>query len=310
MKKILFILLIAVFMCGCSGKEEAPTWESYTNLRLKVKKGTFIQDTNLKKPGALFAAEDALYIIDKEENCVFCYDYDGKLLNRFGKMGNGKGEFDTPAAITVDEQYIYVADEKDGRVQFFDYDGNYQKEVYLEELDNVGVRVLDIESDGTNLYVSAGSMDEKKIGVYQVDPNETVKKIGKTEIGCFGRNIETNEVFFANAYEYFDKGDMFGYQGGESFLARIADGKLTRMFLLPDGYLPAELYIEDNKIYIFSEALMEVDVFDYSGNYMETLFAEVAEAENRGVSSMTVRNDVVYLSDTENNLVYKVEVKE
>ncbi len=310
MKKFLLILIMAVLMCGCNGKEQAPTWESYTNLRLKVKKGIFIQDTNLKKPGALFAAENVLYVIDKEGNCVFCYDYDGKLLNRFGKLGNGKGEFDEPAAITVDEQYIYVADEKDGRVQFFDFDGNYQKEVYIEDLDDISVRILDIESDGTNLYVSAGSMDEKRLGIYQIDLNGTVKKIGKTEIGCFGRNVNTNEIFFANAYEYFEKDDMFGYQGGKSFLARIADGKLKRMFLLPEGYLPAKLYIEDDKIYIFSEALMEVDVFDYSGNYIETLFAEVAETENRGISCMAVRDKVIYLSDNENKLVYKVEVKE
>lgn len=309
-KKFLLLFIIAILLYGCSGKEKAPTWESYTNLRLKVKKGIFIQDTNLKKPGALFAAEDLLYIIDKEDNCVFCYNYDGELVNRFGKMGNGEGEFDAPAAITVDKQYIYVADEKDGRIQFFDFDGNYQKEVYIEELDDITVRILDIESDGTNLYVSAGSMDEKRLGVYLIDQNEKIKKIGKTEIGCFGRNINTNEIFFANAYEYFEKDDMFGYQGGKSFLAGLTDGELKKMFLLPEGYLPAELYIEDDKIYIFSEALMEVDVFDYSGNYIETLFAEVAEMENRGVSCMAVRDNVIYLSDTENSLIYKVELME
>ncbi len=225
-------------------------------------------------------------------------------------MGNGEGEFDAPAAITTDEQYIYVAGEKDGRIQFFDFDGNYQKEVYIEELDDISVRILDVESDGTNLYVSAGSMDEKRLGVYLIDQNDNVKKIGKTEIGCFGRNIKTNEIYFANAYEYFEKDDMFGYQGGKSFLARITDGKLKRMFLLPEGYLPAKLYIEDDKIYIFSEALMEVDVFDYSGNYIETLFAETAETENRGVSCMAVRDNVIYLSDTENNLIYKVGLNE
>ncbi len=310
MKKFLLLLITVVFLFGCSGTEKTPTWESYTNLRLNVKKGVFIQDTNLKKPGALFAAKDFLYIIDKEDNCVFCYNYDGELVNRFGKMGNGKGEFDTPAAITADEQYIYVAGEKDGRIQFFDFEGKYQKEVYIEELDDISVRVMDIESDGTNLYLSAGSMDEKKLGVYLIDQNENVKKIGKKEIGCFGKNAKTNEIFFANAYEYFEKDDMFGYQGGKSFLARLNDGRLKQMFLLPDGYLPAALYIEDEKIYIFSEALMEVDVFDYSGNYMESVFAEAAETENRGVSCMAVRDNVIYLSDTENSLIYKVGLNE
>lgn len=309
-KKFLLLLIIVVLLCGCSEEEKAPTWESYTNLRLKVKKETFIQDENLKKPGALFAAENLLYIIDIDNSCVCCYNYDGELVNCFGKIGSGKGEFDAPAAITMDEQYIYVADEKDGRIQFFDFDGNYQKEVYIEELDDISVRVLDIESDGTNLYVSAGSMEKKRLGVYLIDQNENIKKIGKTEIGCFGKNEKTNEIFFANAYEYFEKDDMFGYQGGESFLAGIKDNKLQKMFLLPEGYLPAELYIEDDKIYIFSEALMEVDVFDYSGNYIETLFAEVAEMGNRGVSCMAVRDNVIYLSDTENSLIYKVELTE
>lgn len=310
MKKALLFLAAATLLWGCSKKEEAPTWESYTNLKSGIKKGTFIQDSNLKNPGALLATDDVLYIVSQEENCVLCYNYDGELINQFGSMGNGTGEFDTPAAITSDDQYIYVADENDGRIQCFDFNGTYQKEIYVEELDDISVQVLDIESDGINLYVSAGSSEKDRIGLYLADQDGNVKKIGKAEMGCFGKNAKTNEIYFANAYEYFEEDDMFGYEGGDSYLSKINGNKLEKMFLLPEGYLPAELHIEDDKIYIFSEALMEVDAFDYSGNYIETLFTEAAEMENRGVTCMAVRDGVIFLSDTENNLIYKIGVNE
>ena len=71
MRRFLLFLIIAALLCGCNGKEKAPTWESYTNLRMKVKKGIFIQDENLKKPGALFAAEDFLYILTKKRTVYF-----------------------------------------------------------------------------------------------------------------------------------------------------------------------------------------------------------------------------------------------
>lgn len=310
LKKIILCLFVSIFVCGCCKTEKAPSWAAYTNLRMTAKKSVFIQDSNIKNPGALLATEHFLYVISKEENCVLCYDYDGKLINSFGKMGNGKGEFDTPTAIACDEQYIYVADENSGRIQCFDFDGNYQKEVYVDELNDISVHVFDIESDGKNLYVSAGSTDKQRIGIYRINSENKIKRISKSGIGCFGKNTETNEIYFANAYEYFEKDDRLGYQGGNSYLGKISNGKLKKLFLLPEQYLPAELHIEDGEILILSEALMEVDAFDYSGNYMETLFAEVAENENRGVSNMAVREGVIFLSDTENNLVYRIGVDE
>ena len=49
---------------------------------------------------------------------------DGKFITKWGKKGNGDGEFDCPTGISVDSQdNVYVADGNNHGIQKFTSDG-------------------------------------------------------------------------------------------------------------------------------------------------------------------------------------------
>lgn len=82
--------------------------------------GTLVAQWNgFRKPVAVGAAQDALYVAD------FLGDYvvklnpqDGAFLARFGQRGDGPGEFDAPSGIAVDGAgFVYVTEFYNHRVQ-------------------------------------------------------------------------------------------------------------------------------------------------------------------------------------------------
>ncbi|MCH2346726.1 MAG: peptidyl-alpha-hydroxyglycine alpha-amidating lyase family protein [Pseudomonadales bacterium] len=57
------------------------------------------------------------------------YDRHGDFIKKWGGLGTGPGEFDTPHSIVVDQEgLIYVADRQNRRIQIFDDEGGYIKE--------------------------------------------------------------------------------------------------------------------------------------------------------------------------------------
>jgi len=57
------------------------------------------------------------------------YDRHGDFIKKWGGLGTGSGEFDTPHSIVVDQEgLIYVADRQNRRIQIFDDEGGYIKE--------------------------------------------------------------------------------------------------------------------------------------------------------------------------------------
>jgi len=65
-----------------------------------------------------------LYVVDSKQQCVLVYDSEsGHFLSKFGKRGDGRGEFNFPTNLALDKQgRIYVVDTLNFRVQVFDPD--------------------------------------------------------------------------------------------------------------------------------------------------------------------------------------------
>ena len=113
-----------------------------------------------------------LYVADSKQHCVVVYDTEtGLLLTKFGKRGNGDGEFSYPTDVSVGaDGRIYVADTLNRRIQIFDPEYRYldkfgqeglqwgqfrkPKSVALDTYQNIYV----IDSDFSNFQV----FDQKK----------------------------------------------------------------------------------------------------------------------------------------------------
>lgn len=67
-----------------------------------------------------------VYIVDKDNNVAKKFDSNGNLIAKWGKEGNGNGEFSAPTAMTIDSRdNVYVADTGNSRIQKFDSNGNF-----------------------------------------------------------------------------------------------------------------------------------------------------------------------------------------
>ena len=92
-------------------------------------KGYFAaKNKEITAPAGLRIIGDKVYVTDVQENKVFVFSLDGKLLLKIGKPGKGQGEFVAPNAITADaDGNIYVVDTGNQRVQVFDSKGKFTK---------------------------------------------------------------------------------------------------------------------------------------------------------------------------------------
>lgn len=70
-----------------------------------------------------------VYVADSLNHRIQVLDASGHFLTRWGKQGNGNGEFNTPRGVTVDARNnVYVADTLNDRIQVFDGKGIFIKE--------------------------------------------------------------------------------------------------------------------------------------------------------------------------------------
>ena len=63
---------------------------------------------------------------DPGEHCIKVHDRDGNFLYKFGKQGEGHGEFNKPRCLSVNKAgHLMVCDTFNERVQVFELSGNF-----------------------------------------------------------------------------------------------------------------------------------------------------------------------------------------
>lgn len=84
------------------------------------------EDKVLVKPVALAFAGGKLYVTDVGDQSIKIFSSRGRLLRKFGRGGDGKGEFAFPNGIAVSgDGTIFVADSNNRRVQVFNKDSEF-----------------------------------------------------------------------------------------------------------------------------------------------------------------------------------------
>jgi len=303
------MLVTFCFLCGCTSEKSAvPEIAQYNNTKNVIVKEQFVEDKNYSELCGVVCVNKDVFVVAKQDNCVINYSDTGDIKKTFGIVGNGEGEFSNPVAICESDNMIYVADEKDGRIQVFDLDGNFLNIYYIDELNNPDVSVLDIEVDKNYIYVSIATFNKGLAHIYAIDKvSGEYNKVGKNNMGVLGKDDDEN-IYFAQSFDYFEDGGESGYQDGESYVATIVNGKIVKLFQLPDQYSPSDILVFNNQLYIFSRACTQIDVFELDGTYVETIFTESSSVSNRGLGYIDIDdNGIVYLSDRENSVIYKLE---
>ncbi|CEG29060.1 6-bladed beta-propeller [Bacillus sp. B-jedd] len=125
--------------------------------------------TPLDKPMDVTKVGEFIYVTDTNNKQVQAFDGSGTPIFKFGKEGEGKGEFKFPYGIAGDKDgNIYVADLFNGKISIFDNKGKFLR--YFEEKDSstssikspAGLRIF-----GNKLYIT--DIENKKVLVFDLD---------------------------------------------------------------------------------------------------------------------------------------------
>ncbi len=80
----------------------------------------------LARPAGIALLGDRLVMVDSELHQVVQCGLQGGFISKFGRRGNGPGEFNFPTHVAVDDrQQIYVTDSLNCRIQVFTADGHF-----------------------------------------------------------------------------------------------------------------------------------------------------------------------------------------
>jgi len=301
-KKLIFILLAMFVFVGCSDLTLSEEIEIYFVNHENYEIVVFIDDSNLQSPNGMAFDGVYVYIADTEHNDVFIYDV---LGNYVGRMSNNNLEFSNPIAIAISpvDGSIFVAEETTGRIQKIQ-SGAHVRDFFID-----GIRYIsDIEVDGNqNLYVSVFDFVESNMKIHVFDNQGERMEIGQRQLGVLGRG-QNNEILFAQTFEVIDE-DTIG--SGANFFAQIVDNELIKITDLPDRYTPSAIFSRNNRIYLFSHGMHQLDVFDFDGNYIETIYENVPTSANRGMFYVIAfGSDSFLITDNERGIVYKIRPME
>ncbi len=106
---------------------EPKTEDIYSKLHKDIPlAGQFGGSGILNRPRDVWVDKDGrVYVADSGDSQVVVFDKSGKEIERWGKRGNGKGDFLEPWGIAVDDGKIYVSDTWNHRIQVFSGKGKF-----------------------------------------------------------------------------------------------------------------------------------------------------------------------------------------
>ncbi|WP_434127648.1 6-bladed beta-propeller, partial [Enterococcus faecium] len=66
-----------------------------------------------------------VFVVDNNNNRIQVFDLNGTFLRKWGTLGSGDGQFNSPEGITIYNNEVFVVDNNNNRIQVFDLNGVY-----------------------------------------------------------------------------------------------------------------------------------------------------------------------------------------
>lgn len=266
-------------------------------------------DDALNKPMDAAVINQFIYVTDTNNKRVQVFDLGGSPFFKFGKEGEGKGEFKFPYGIAGDKQgQIYVSDLYNGSISVFDNKGNFLK--YFGEQDPKEKIIQapgSLRIQGDKLYVT--DIQKSKVLVFDLE-GKLLKEIGEMgqKEGQFrapnALTLDKDENLYVvdtgnQRVQVFDKDGKF-----VRVINGATDGAGATVFVNPRG-----IGIDSRGIlYVVSNLTHFIYGFDLSDKSGKTLFSFGGNGESNTQFSLPNglfidENDNVYITDTTNQRV-------
>lgn len=270
--------------------------------------GGFGEDS-LNKPMDVAVVDQFVYVTDTNNKRVQVFDLGGMQIFKFGKEGEGQGEFKFPYGITGDSQgQIYVSDLYNGAISVFDNKGNFIKYFGEEDpkektVDSPGsIRIFD-----NKLYES--DIHKGKVLVFDLEGNLL------QEIGEPGQN--NGQLRAPNAVTVDKDGNVYVVDTGNQRVQIFdKEGKFVKILNGNENGEGSSAFVNPRGIAIDSRGILYVVSnlthyilgFDTSDSTGKTLFTFGGSGESNTQFSLpnglfVDENDNVYITDTTNQRV-------
>ena len=107
----------------------------------------------------------SIFILDKMQNTVFCFDTTGKFRQKINRQGRSGQEYITADDFIVQDNTLIVFDNNKSQLQFYDFQGNYVKTIPICQGDQIAIRQAAtsfIHPSRTNTMSTHSTTREKK----------------------------------------------------------------------------------------------------------------------------------------------------
>lgn len=308
---LIFLIITAIFVYLFYTNTQVTTFQNLANPKNSPPKfsrmiyGGFGEDA-LDKPMDTALVGQFIYITDTNNKRVQVFDLAGGFLFKFGKEGEGKGEFKFPYGISGDSKgNVYVADLYNGSISVFDAKGKFIK--YFAEKDPKeklieapgGLRIY-----GNYLYVT--DIMKCTVTVFSLEGTKVL------EIGKPGK--KDGELSAPNAVTVDKDGNIYVVDtGNQRFQVFDKTGKFLRKINGTPGGTGNSVFVNPRGIgidsrgitYVVSNVTHFVHAFDQEG---KQLFTFGGSGEGNTQFSLPNglfidENDNIYITDTTNQRV-------
>lgn len=206
-------------------RKKSPLPKKNTRLKKKAKitdEGQITEELYLRSAYSLAVnTRDEIYVSDMENNCIYKFNLQGKLITHWGKTGQGPGDLSVPLSLGFYQGYLVVNDNGNRRLVFFTEDGDFVKSFKIYR----GYNDLAISKEGliygTPFFVTGPG--KKLVDVINME-GRRVNSFGKYPAGIsrlrefWGRiafNQKRQEVYLAYTHflivqRYSSNGELLG----------------------------------------------------------------------------------------------------
>ena len=277
MKKHLLVWLMLAFcvlLTGCSYADMAENERKAEDIEVKLSEAySLVAEIYNMDLAGVVSYKGNILACDAANNKLTILRDSGEILNTFGRLGNGMGEFTNPTGLAIVEDKVYVLDAGNHRIQIYDSNLSYIGSTTLNELsptDEVYYLDISVSDDGT-MYLTANSTFRDISRIYIVNPNGKLITSSEPVYGytcCDGK-----EAYCLNTFELFEASNTWKASFSNNYLYKICDdGSLETLAELPYKYGPADFVVEGSDLYVLSSAWARLDHFQTDGTYIETIY--------------------------------------
>jgi hypothetical protein len=185
--------------------------------------------------------EERIYVLDNKENNVKIYDKNGEFVKKFGRKGQGPGEFHLPRAVAITNQdEILVQNIRS--LAFFSLEGDFKRSL---SIDQMRLGTINIDSDGN--ITSLCSIREDENPRYELKKFDSelnyLYSLGSSPLAN-SRRDGFNPLFPVLRWNVINRNQIVcGYMKEYELKVFDAKGNLIRKIL--KEYTPLEVTQED-----------------------------------------------------------------